>query len=287
MNRFGNFFKPLKWCMALVLAAVVAGCGGGDDGGGGLGPGPGGGVTQTPAGGVCTSGTPACVPLATAETFAILARDTITDVPTSPITGHVGVSPGSGAAILVTCAEVSGTIFQVDAGYAGGGDPDISCAETNPTLLTSAAGTGGTGDMVTAYNDATGRAAGTGNFLEHGAGTLGSETLVSGVYTWAGNVNIANNLTLSGGANEVWIFQIGGTLGQAAGVTVTLSGGAKAQNIFWAVAGATTILPSAHFEGIIISPSSIALQTGATMNGRMFSATQVTLQSNTVSRPAN
>ena len=34
MNRFGSLFKPLTWFMALVLAALVAGCGGGDDGGG-------------------------------------------------------------------------------------------------------------------------------------------------------------------------------------------------------------------------------------------------------------
>ena len=161
----------------------------------------------------------------------------------------------------------------------------MSCRTTDPTLLTTAAGTGGTGEMVDAYNDATGRPAGVGAFSEHGAGTLGSETLAPGVYTWAANVNIATDLTLSGGANDVWIFQVGGTLAQAGATTVTLSGGAKAQNIFWAVGGATTIAPAAHFEGIIISPSGIALQTGATMNGRMFSAASVTLQQNTVTRP--
>ena len=42
MNRFADFFKPLKWCMAMVLTAVVAGCGGDDAGSGG-------GVTALPA----------------------------------------------------------------------------------------------------------------------------------------------------------------------------------------------------------------------------------------------
>ena len=31
MNRFGSFSRPRTWFMALVLAAFVAGCGGGGD----------------------------------------------------------------------------------------------------------------------------------------------------------------------------------------------------------------------------------------------------------------
>ena len=43
MNRFGSFIKPLMWFAALLLAAFVAGCGGGDDDAPGL---------QTPIGDV-------------------------------------------------------------------------------------------------------------------------------------------------------------------------------------------------------------------------------------------
>ena len=33
MNSFGNVFRPLSWLIAVSLAVVVAGCGGGGDGG--------------------------------------------------------------------------------------------------------------------------------------------------------------------------------------------------------------------------------------------------------------
>ena len=58
--------------------------------------------------------TAAPVPLGTAGSFAILAGTSVTDVPTSTISGDVGVSPGPWVPGL-TCAEVSGTIYSVDA----------------------------------------------------------------------------------------------------------------------------------------------------------------------------
>ncbi len=65
MNRFGSLFKPLTWFMALVLAAFVAGCGGGDDGGGPVPPAApigliGGNWTITETG--TTSAEPLCTP---------------------------------------------------------------------------------------------------------------------------------------------------------------------------------------------------------------------------------
>jgi cytoskeletal protein CcmA (bactofilin family) len=71
----------------------------------------------------------------------------------------------------------------------------------------------------------------------------------------------------------------------AAARNVILLGGAKAKNIFWQVAGAVTLGTSSHFEGIILGQTNIAMQTGATMSGRLLAQTAVTLQQNTVTQP--
>lgn len=54
--------------------------------------------------------------LGRAGTFAILTKTGVTDVPPSAISGDVGASPITGAAIHVTCAEMAaGTIYSVNA----------------------------------------------------------------------------------------------------------------------------------------------------------------------------
>ncbi len=72
----------------------------------------------------------------------------------------------------------------------------------------------------------------------------------------------------------------------SAGKNVTLSGGARARNIFWQVAGKATFGANSHFEGILLSKTDITLQTGATMNGRALSQTQVALQQAVLTQPA-
>jgi len=51
-----------------------------------------------------------------------------------------------------------------------------------------------------------------------------------------------------GGANDVWIFQIAQDLTGDSSAIVTLSGGAQAKNIFWQVAGKTTLGTTANFK---------------------------------------
>jgi hypothetical protein len=74
-------------------------------------------------------------------------------------------------------------------------------------------------------------------------------------------------------------------MNEAVSTRVTLAGGALAKNIFWQVAGATTIGTYAHFEGVILSKTMIAVNTGASVNGRLLAQTAVTLQMNTVTAP--
>jgi hypothetical protein len=216
---------------------------------------------------------PAPVSLGTAGDFAILSKSGITDVPASAITGNVGTSPITGAALLLTCGEVTGKIVVVDA--AG----PLPCAVNDATSLTAAVG-----DMETAYLDAEGRVSP--DYTELGAGEVGGLTLAPGLYKWGTGLLISSDVTLSGGPNDVWIFQVAGTFGQASATRVTLTGGALPKNLFWQVAGAVTIGTTAHFEGIVLAKTLIAANTGASVNGRLLAQTAVTLQMNAVTQPA-
>jgi hypothetical protein len=138
--------------------------------------------------------------------------------------------------------------------------------------------------METAYNDAAGRTLP--DQLNLGAGEIGGLTLAPGLYKWTTGVTISDDVVLSGGPDDVWIFQIAGTLREASAKNVTLIGGAQAKNVFWQTAGAVAIGTTAHFEGTILSKTMIAMRTHATINGRLFAQTAVTLQMNTVTLPA-
>ena len=212
------------------------------------------------------------VNLGKAASFAVLAKSGITNVPSSKITGNVGASPITGAAIGLTCAEVTGTIYSVNA--AG----PLPCRVTDATGLTTAVR-----DMQTAYTDAAGRT--NPRAVNLGAGQIGGLTLAPGLYKWTSNVGISKNVTLAGGANDVFIFQIAGTLTQASATKVILAGGARAKNVFWQTAGGVAIGTTAHFEGTILTKTLIALKTGASTNGRLLAQTAVTLQKNVVTAP--
>jgi cysteine-rich repeat protein len=223
--------------------------------------------------------------LGTAGNFAILAKTAITDVPTSVITGDVGVSPASGTTIGVPCAEVNGTIYSVDA--AG----PLPCRVTDPTLLTQAVS-----DMEAAYTDLSGR---TPDYTGVGSGDISGMTLTPGIYKWTTGLLIntgnmtgdPNGVTLDcgGNASAIFIFQIAQNLAVGSGAKVTLSGSCQASNVYWVVAGTTTLGTTSVFNGNILAgpgTSTIALQNGATLTGRALGQTDVTLIANTISLPA-
>lgn len=221
---------------------------------------------------VPATGSMNAVNLGIAGDFAILSKTGITDVYKSTITGDIGSSPITGAAILVRCTEVVGTIYTVDA--AG----PLPCSVTNATRLTTAIG-----DMQTAYTDAAGRT--NPDFLNLGAGNIGGKTLTPGLYKWTSALNIPTDITISGSPTDVFIFQVAGTLKLSSAVRMTLTGGVQAKNIFWVVSDAVTCGTTSHFEGNILGMTGINLQTGATINGRMLAQTAVTLQMNAVTKP--
>merc|ERR1712166_1661727 len=67
-----------------------------------------------------------------------------------------------------------------------------------------------------------------------------------------------------------------------AGAIVTLSGDAKAENIFWQVAGSTTLHTTAAMKGTILCATAIDFQTGSSLNGKALAQTAVTLDAATI-----
>ena len=209
------------------------------------------------------------VNLGLAGEFAILSKTGITDVYPSVIKGDVGSSPITGAAILVTCLEVDGEIYSVDA------SGPLSCVESNASRLTTAVG-----DMGAAYVDAAGR--NNPDYLELGAGNIGGFTLTPGLYKWTSPLIIPSDIYISGGPKDIWIFQVAQTLDMSSGVNITLSGGAKAENIFWQVAGFVELGTTAHMEGILLVKTAVVFVTGSSINGRILTQTACTLDAATV-----
>jgi ice-binding like protein len=222
---------------------------------------------------------PAPVNLRTAGNFVILAKSAVSTTGTTKVVGNIGLSPAAASFItgfgqiadstntFSTSALVTGKI------YASNFTPPTPANMTTAVL-----------DMQTAFTDAAGRTLP--DFTELGAGNISGKALVPGLYKWGTGVLITNaGVTLSGGANDVWIFQIAKDLTVNNSAIVTLIGGAQARNIFWQVSGQATLGTAADFKGIILSKTLISLNTGAKMNGRALAQTAVTLNATAITAP--
>ena len=99
-------------------------------------------------------------------------------------------------------------------------------------------------------------------------------------------VLVPTNITLAGGATDVWIFEIAQGLTMSSGARVMLTGAALAKNVFWQVSGGVVMGTTAHLEGIVITQTSATLATGASVKGRILAQTAVTLDSSTIVEPA-
>jgi len=228
---------------------------------------------------IATAAGPAAVDLGTAGTFVILAKSGISTVPASTVTGNIGVSPIGATAITgFSLVQDAGGTFSTAAQVVGSAYASNYTSPT-PSNLTTAVG-----NMETAYTDAAGRSLP--DFTELGSGDISGLTLAPGLYKWGTGILISTDVTLNGGPNDVWIFQIAGGITQAAGTRVVLTGGALPKNIFWQTAGVVAIDTTAHLEGVVLAQTGITLATGATVNGRLLSQTAVTLDASTVTQPA-
>ncbi|MCE5297277.1 MAG: Ig-like domain-containing protein [Euryarchaeota archaeon] len=219
------------------------------------------------------------VVLGTAGDFVILAKTGISTTGTTGIVGDIGISPASftyitGFGLIMDSSNEFSTSSIIDGKvYAS------DYAPPTPTKMTTTIS-----DMETAYNVAAGAAPG---YTELGAGTLSGLTLTAGVYKWSSGVTITTSITLTGSADDVWIFIIAGNLEVSSSVQIILAGAALPSNIFWIVAGQTTIGTTAVVQGTILDQTGIVIETGATVIGRALAQTAVTLDASSVLMPTD
>lgn len=158
----------------------------------------------------------AVVDLGSAANFAILAGSGITFTGgATTITGDMGthattVIDGAGTFNFVTGQNHAGDAFTQAAKSALAIADTVAAIRASPTTI---------------------------------ATELGRMVLAPGVYTSAATTFgiTTGNLTLNGGPNAVFIFQMGSTLDTAGLTQVLLTGGAQASNVFWQVGGSATL----------------------------------------------
>ncbi|WP_017380274.1 ice-binding family protein [Paenisporosarcina sp. TG-14] len=221
---------------------------------------------------------PAPVNLGLAGNFAILSKSGISTVPNSAITGNIGVSPINSTAITGFSLTIDATNEFSESTQFTGKAYASDYASPTPSYLTTAVS-----NMETAYSDAAGRAA---DYTELYTGDISGQTLTAGVYKWGTGVLINSDVTLHGGPNDVFIFQIAKGITQANGTKIILTGGAQAKNIFWQSSETVSIGTNSHFEGIVLGKTNITMGTNASINGRLFAQTAVTLIKSTVVAPS-
>lgn len=197
----------------------------------------------------------ASIGLGTAGSFAVLAATTITNTGATTITGDVGLHPGSAVTGFGT-VTVHGATHVADA---------AALAAKNA--------------LVTAYNTAAAATPVTAVATE-----LGTTTLTPGVYG-SDTLGLTGTLTLDGAG--VYIFQAGSTLITAPNSAVSLINGASACDVYWQVGSSATLDTTTSFKGTIMALTSIALKTGATLEGRALARNgAVTLENNTINSSA-
>jgi hypothetical protein len=212
---------------------------------------------QTFTTGPCKGGGVATVPLCPfIGNFSVLAGTTVTNTHSTVISGEVGVSPGTAV-----------TGFPPGLAIGGIHKADGAAAQAKAALTAG-------------YIDAAGRSGGTSV-----AGDLVGKTFTAGVFKSTSSLALSGDVTLDaqGDPAAVFIFQISSTLITGSGSHVVLANGAKACNVFWQVGSSATLGTNSVFKGNILALTSIAITTGANLEGRALARNgAVTLDTNTI-----
>ncbi len=197
--------------------------------------------------------------MGTADTFAVLAATTVTNLGPTVITGNLGLSPGTSITGFPPGSVVNGTIHAADA---------VALQAQN--------------DTTTAYDALAAQPC----TVSYDVPTdLGGMTLAPGVYCFASSAALTGTVTLDAGgdAAAVFVFKTVSTLITASGSSVLLINGADPCNVFWKVGSSATLGTGTTFVGSILALTSIGLDTGASLSGRALARTgAVTLDSNVV-----
>ena len=178
--------------------------------------------------------------LGSAQTFAVLGHETVTNGhsdpnPTTQIYGNVGVTPGTAVTGFYPDGAVAGGTIHINEGVA-----QLALA-----------------DATTAYNTLAGM-----SFAYDYTGVdLGSTTLTPGVYHFDTSAQLTGALTLDflGNPDAGFIFQIGSTLTTASNSSVNVINGGSLSGVYWQVGSSATLGTDTTFAGNILALTSISL----------------------------
>lgn len=203
------------------------------------------------------------VNLATVSPFVVLGGATVTNTGPSVLNGDLGVAPGTALVGFGLPAVVNGA------------------THANDAVARQAQA-----DLTTAYDVAAGQAVSPANDL---TGTdLGNRTLRAGAYRFTSSAQLTGALTLDaqGDPNAQFVFDIASSLTTASASSIVLINGASACNVFWRVGSSATLGTTTTFRGSLMALTSISLNNGATVLGRMLARNgQVSLINNVLSAP--
>jgi len=222
---------------------------------------------------------PGIVDLKSAADFTILSKTGISTIGVTSITGNIGVSPAKATGltgfslIMDATNQFATSLYVIGKVYAS----DYTLAP--PSKMTTAVS-----DMESAFTTANGMT--TTVIVDRGAGNISGMTLAPGLYKWSTGLLITNQgVTLSGGPNDTWVFQIAQGLTVDNTAIIHLTGGAQAKNIFWITASNAVIGSDVDFSGNILSQTLISLNSRAKVTGRLLAQSAVTLNTSIVVVP--
>jgi hypothetical protein len=128
-------------------------------------------------------------------------------------------------------------------------------------------------------------------YTNHALAEFGGQTLAPGFYEHTiGAATLTGNLTLSGDSDDIWVFNMSAAFTPLNASSITLSGGALPQNVFWLVTGAFTVGTNASFSGIVFGKAATSILANSTMDGRLYSTTGLMTigdQANIINIPPN
>ncbi|MGC1852264.1 MAG: ice-binding family protein [Solirubrobacterales bacterium] len=209
-----------------------------------------------------TAAQAAPVNLATVNPFVVLGGTTVTNTKASVLNGDLGVAPGT-ALTGFDVAVVNGATHAND-----------GVAKTAQA------------DLTTAYNVAAEQPVSGGNDLSNT--DLGERTLTPGAYGFTSSAQLTGALTLDakGDPNAQFVFEIAAELTTAPASSVVLVNGASPCNVFWQVGSSATLDTTTVFQGNLMALTSISLNNGASVIGRVLARNgQVSLINNVLTRP--
>jgi uncharacterized repeat protein (TIGR01451 family) len=200
---------------------------------------------------LCSGAYAQTIPLGDATSFSVLGASAITSNGATIVVGDLGIAPN-------TATSVTGFTFS--------SPPGPGTVVGTPHFAD--------GPAIAAQNSAT---------VAYGAlaglpctsivsADLGGATLAPGVYCSASSIGLTGTLTLDaqGDPDAQFVFQLGSALTTASNASVNIINDGQACNVFWQVGSSATLGTGSSLLGTLIALTSVTLNTGAQVDGRVF-----------------